>query len=215
MRYAWIASLVAAVMAISVQAAPNQVQVVGLFEGAAVLLVDGQRKFVRAGQTGPGGVKVVSANSQGAVLNVAGVERRFNLSREHATQGFAAPTKKTHSIARGPGGHYWVDGSVKGFNVRFLVDTGATSVAMNEMQANRLNIDFKQGVPTHINTASGVTQGWQVKLPQVSIGGIEVLGVEAVVLEGGFPTEVLLGMSYLNHVSWREEQGLLVLESRL
>lgn len=196
-------------------AAPSQVQVVGLFEGAAVLLVDGQRKLVRAGQTGPGGVQVVSANSQGAVLNVAGVQKRFSLSREHATQGFVAPTKKTHSIARGPGGHYWAEGSVKGLNVRFLVDTGATQVAMNEIQAKRLNIDFKQGVPIHISTASGNTQGWRVKLPQVSVGGIDILGVDAVILEGHFPTEALLGMSYLNQVNWREEQGLLVLESRL
>lgn len=199
----------------SAYAAPAHIQVVGLFEGAAVLLVDGQRKLVRAGHVGPGGVKVVSANSQGAVLNVNGVNQRYSLSREHAVSGFTAPVKKTHSIARGPGGHYWVEGSVKGESVRFLVDTGATSVAMNEAQAQRLNIDFKQGTPTHVNTASGITQGWQVKLPHVSIGGIEVVGVDAVVLEGGFPTEVLLGMSYLKHVSWREDQGLLVLESRL
>ena len=50
-------------------AAPR-LQVVGLFPGAAVLNVDGQRKLVRVGQTGPGGVQVISTDGKGAVLRV-------------------------------------------------------------------------------------------------------------------------------------------------
>ena len=87
--------------------AASQVLVVGLFPGAAVLNVDGQRKLVRVGQSGPGGVQVVSADSKGAVLRVAGVERHYSLSREYAPGGFsAAPEKQRLSIARGLGGHY-------------------------------------------------------------------------------------------------------------
>jgi aspartyl protease family protein len=90
-----------------------QVRVVGRFPGAAVLNVDGQRKLVKVGQTGPGGVVVVSADSRGAVLRVDGVERSYGLSREYS-EGFAAPVKKQLSIAKGIGGHYWVAGSVNG-----------------------------------------------------------------------------------------------------
>ncbi|RMH83897.1 TIGR02281 family clan AA aspartic protease [Pseudomonas sp. AOB-7] len=195
--------------------AASQVQVVGLFPGAAVLNVDGQRKLVRVGQSGPGGVQVVSVDKQGAVLRVDGVERSYPLSREYSA-GFAEPVKKRLSIAKGIGGHYWVAGSINGQSVQFLVDTGATSVALNEGHAKRLGIDYRvSGRPLQVNTASGIARGWQVKLDRVKLGELEVLGVEAVVLEGGAPHEALLGMSYLGRVGWREEQGMLVLESKL
>jgi aspartyl protease family protein len=195
--------------------AVEQVQVVGLFPNAAVLLVDGQRKLVKVGQSGPGGVQVLSADSRGALLRVAGVERRYELSREY-TGAFVAPVKKQVSLAKGPGGHYWTAGSIDGQTVQFLVDTGATSIAMNDAQARRLGIDYRvSGQPTVVSTASGTAKAWRIRLNRVAVGPLEVLGVDAVVLEGTAPSEVLLGMSFLSHVGWREEQGLLVLESKL
>ncbi|EXF45563.1 aspartyl protease [Pseudomonas sp. BAY1663] len=85
-----------------VQAA-SMVQVVGLFPGAAVLNVDGQRKLVRAGQTGPGGVEVISADASGALLRVDGIERRYDLSREYSG-AYAAPIKTQLSVAKGTEG---------------------------------------------------------------------------------------------------------------
>ncbi|MCQ4268657.1 TIGR02281 family clan AA aspartic protease [Pseudomonas stutzeri] len=192
------------------------VQVVGLFPGAAVLNVDGQRKLVRVGQTGPGGVEVVSADSRGAVLRVGGVERSYGLSREYSGAGYAAPEKTQLSVAKGVGGHYWIAGSINGQPVQFLVDTGATSVAINENQARRLGIDYRAaGQPLLVNTASGTANAWRVRLNSVKVGSIDVLGVEAVVLEGESPSEALLGMSFLGRVSWREDQGVLRLESKI
>ncbi|MFZ3184775.1 MAG: TIGR02281 family clan AA aspartic protease [Pseudomonas sp.] len=200
-------------LALSSQAA-EQVQVVGLFPGAAVVNVDGQRKLVKVGQTGPGGVQVVSADSRGAVLRVNGVERAYSLSRE-SSAGFSVPTKAQTSIARGADGHYRVVGSVAGQSVAFLVDTGATSLALNETQARRLGIDFRvQGEAMIVNLAKGTARAWRVKLPQVKVGPLEVLGVEAFVLEGEGANDALLGMSFLNRVRWHEDQGVLVLESK-
>ncbi len=197
-----------------VQAA-SMVQVVGLFPGAAVLNVDGQRKLVRAGQTGPGGVEVISADASGALLRVDGIERRYDLSREYSG-AYAAPIKTQLSVAKGTGGHYWIAGSINGQSVQFLVDTGATSVAINENQARRLGIDYRvSGRPMVVSTASGTAKAWRVHLNSVKVGTIDVLGVEAVVVEGSSPTEALLGMSFLGRVSWREEQGVLLLESKL
>jgi aspartyl protease family protein len=196
-------------------AAETRVQVVGLFPGAAVLNVDGQRKLVRVGQVGPAGVEVVSADTKGAVLKVDGVQRSYPLSRELST-GFAEPERRHVSIAQGSGGHYWVAGSINGRSVQFLVDTGATSVAINEVQARRLGIDYRvAGKQIVVSTASGTAKAWRVQLSSVKVGTIDVLGVEAVVVEGGSPTDALLGMSFLNRVSWREDQGILRLESKL
>ncbi|MDE3738147.1 TIGR02281 family clan AA aspartic protease [Pseudomonas resinovorans] len=203
-------------------AAATQVQVVGLFPGAAVLNVDGQRKLVKVGQTGPGGVQVISADSKGAVLRVDGVERSYGLSREYNQAGSsaapgtpAAPQKAQLSVARGNNGHYQVAGSIEGHPVQFLVDTGATSVAMNENQARRLGIDYRvKGLPMKASTAGGTVNAWQVKFDSIKVGSLEVLGVEGAVIEGEAPVEVLLGMSFLNRVRWREEQGVLLLESK-
>ncbi|WP_271410496.1 retropepsin-like aspartic protease family protein [Pseudomonas sp. Q1-7] len=200
-----------------------QVQVVGLFPGAAVINVDGQRKLVKVGQTGPGGVQVISADSKGAVLRVDGVERHYGLSREYNQAGpssgassvTAPPQKAQLSIARSNNGHYQVAGSIDGHPVQFLVDTGATSVAMNEHQARRLGIDYRvKGLPMKASTAGGTVNAWRVTFDRIKVGSLEVLGVEGAVIEGQAPVDVLLGMSFLNRVRWREEQGVLLLESK-
>jgi len=198
-------------------AAATQVRVVGLFPGAAVVNLDGRRQLLKVGQEGPGGIRLISADSRGALLRVDGVEQRYELTREYGSgDGFAPPGRTRLSVARGDGGHYWVAGSVGGQPVQFLVDTGATAVALSETQARRLGLDYRGGGrPIRVNTANGTTQGWQVKLNRVKVGALEVLGVEAVVLQGDSPTTALLGMSFLNRVRWREEQGLLMLESKL
>ncbi len=194
--------------------AATQVRVVGLFPGAAVLNVEGQRKLVKVGQVGPGGVVVVSADSRGAVLRVDGVERSYSLAREYS-DGFAEAQKKQLSVAKGIGGHYWVAGSVNSQSIQFLVDTGATSVALNDEHARRLGIDYRVvGTPLQVSTASGTARGWRVTLDRVKVGELEVLGVEAVILEGGSPREALLGMSFLSRVGWKVEQDVLVLESK-
>jgi aspartyl protease family protein len=194
--------------------AAEQVMVVGLFPGAAVINVDGVRKLVKVGATGPDGVVVVSADKQSAVLRVNGVARTYTLEREYS-QGFAVPTKNQVTIAKGLGGHYWIAGSANGQQVQFLVDTGATTIAMNDSQARQLGIDYRAvGKPTVVSTASGTASAWRVTLDRVKVGTIEVMGVEAMVLDGPAPSETLLGMSFLSRVRWREDQGALVLESK-
>lgn len=194
--------------------AAAQIQVVGLFPGAAVLNVDGQRKLVKVGQTGPGGVQVISADARGAVLRVDGVERNYSLTRDYS-QGMTAPQKRSFSIAKGENGHYWVAGSVNGHPIQFLVDTGATSVALTGAQADQLGIDYRAtGREIRVSTANGVARGWRIKLNSVKVGTIEVRGVEGAVMDVGTGGEALLGMSFLGRVGWKVDQDVLVLESK-
>ncbi|WP_417661952.1 retropepsin-like aspartic protease family protein [Pseudomonas sp.] len=194
--------------------AAAQIQVVGLFPGAAVLNVDGQRKLVKVGQTGPGGVQVISADARGAVLRVDGVERNYSLTRDYS-QGMTAPQKRSFSIAKGENGHYWVAGSVNGHPIQFLVDTGATSVALTGAQADQLGIDYRAtGREIRVSTANGVARGWRIKLNSVKVGTIEVRGVEGTVMDVGTGGEALLGMSFLGRVGWKVDQDVLVLESK-
>src|SRR5690606_5878085 len=125
--------------------------------------------------------QVVSADSRGALLRVAGVERRYELSREYSG-AVVAPLKKQVSLGKGRNGHYWTTGSIEDQTVQFLVDTGATSIAMNDAQARRLGIDYRvTGQPTVVSTASGTAKAWRVRLKRVAVGELEVLGVDAVV----------------------------------
>lgn len=212
-RFRWFVAGLSLVFSAMLSAAP-EVRVVGLFPGAAVLSLDGRRQLLRVGESGPGGVRLISADSRGAVLLVDGEPRSYGLAREYS-DGFAAPSKARFRVARGKGGHYWVAGAIDGQPMQFLVDTGASSVALNEEHARRLGLDYRQrGRPIRVNTASGSAQGWQIRLGRVRVGTLEVADVEAVVLSGSSPASALLGMSFLNRVSWREEQGSLLLESK-
>ena len=210
-----VSLLGAALLAATSLAAAPRVQVVGLFPGAAVLSVDGQRQLLKAGQSGPGGVTLVRADAHGALLRIDGVERQFGLEREYSAGGYAEPQRAQLSIARGNNGHYATTGSINGQSVQFLVDTGATTVAMNEAQARRLGLDYqKRGQPMQVSTAGGVMPAWHLRLDRVKVGSLEILGVDASIIAGNSPSEVLLGMSYLNRVRWREDQGVLLLEAK-
>ncbi|NLJ13124.1 MAG: TIGR02281 family clan AA aspartic protease [Gammaproteobacteria bacterium] len=210
----WTAAIVFLVFSLNCFAQPN-VRVVGLFPNAAVLSIDGQRTLVKAGQAGPQGIQVISADSRSAVLRINGETSTHTLSRDYGSGGFATPEKRRLTISKGAAGHYWITGSINGNSVPFMVDTGASSIAMNAAQARRLGLDFKvSGTPVTVSTASGVEQAWRVYLNSVKIGSIEVLGVDAMVLDSEFPRDVLLGMSFLSRVSWREEQGALIIEAK-
>jgi aspartyl protease family protein len=104
-------------------------------------------------------------------------------------------------IVKGPDGHFWAEAKVDGRAVRFLIDTGATAVALSQTDAKRLGIDTKAlDYNYKVMTASGETRAASVKLASVSVAGAQVRDVEALVVEKGLETS-LLGMSYLGRLS--------------
>ena len=116
-------------------------------------------------------------------------------------------------IRKNDNNQYKVNGSINGQPVHFLVDTGANTVAMNEIQARNLGLLYKMdGQESRAVTASGVVSTWVVTLNAVKVGEINVPNVRAVVIEGAYPQEVLLGMSYLEYVKIQEHNSVLMLE---
>ncbi len=104
-------------------------------------------------------------------------------------------------IVKAADGHFWAEAKVDGRAVRFLIDTGATAVALSQTDAKRLGIDTQAlDYSYRVMTASGETRAASVKLASVSVAGARVSDVDALVVEKGLETS-LLGMSYLGRLS--------------
>ena len=105
-------------------------------------------------------------------------------------------------------GHYVADGQINGQPVSFLVDTGATDVALPESTARALGLDF--GPKVRVMTAAGPTTAWVTRLDEVTVGGIRRENVRASITSGEF-NGILLGMSFLKHYSLQQTDGRLVI----
>ena len=196
-----------------VQAA-GDVRVVGLFSGRAVLLVDGQQRLLRAGQTSPEGVQLISASSEEALLLIDGREVTARLDGRVSARK-STPEINEVQVWRDTAGMYTTVGSINGLPVTFLVDTGATAVAMNANQARRLGIDYRvTGRQSGVTTASGVEHAWAVTLDTVKVGDLELHNVGAVVLEGAHPLTTLLGMTFLGRLEINNDGRLMTLRKK-
>jgi aspartyl protease family protein len=189
----------------------DKVEVQGLFSNKAVLLIDGQRHILKVGDTSPEGVKVVSANSRGAVLEIDGKQQEYKLGNTVSTE-FKRPDTIKESVYRNSSGMYLATGLINGRSVRFLVDTGATTIAMNSQHARQLGIRYELvGKPVTVTTASGVEKAYKLYLKNVRLGRIVEDNVEAVVLEGSHPATILLGMSFLKRLNVKQDDSAMVL----
>ncbi len=195
-----------------------EVVVLGLFKDFAVLEVDGKRYRLRRGESTPEGIRLVSADSEQAVLEMDGRRETHRLGSRIRVGAAAGPAagKAPAEVRIWPSrGMYVTAGSVNGHPVTFLVDTGASWVAMGEALAKRLGIDYRyRGEPGVAQTANGPVRVYQVTLDRVKVGGLELRNVQGAVLEGGMGGEVLLGQSFLNRTTMVREGQALILRKR-
>lgn len=211
----WLKTLSGAMgLVLATLAQGADVRVDGLFKGAAVLTINGQQVMLREGMSGPAGVRLISATSRSALVDIDGKRHEMALHAAIGGQFQEAATRQV-VIRKSAGDQYLVHGSINGQSVQFLVDTGATTVAMNEAEARRLGLQYRiDGQEGQVVTASGIAKSWRVTLDSVKVGEIEVPNVSAVVVQGGYPVQVLLGMTYLNHVKLQEQNSVLMLERK-
>lgn len=198
----------------SALAQATDIRVLGLFDDRAMLFIDGKQRLLKVGETSPEGVKLIRSDSEHALLEIAGKREEFRLGADMHTS-LAAPDVQRVQIARDNHGMFRTTGAINGIPVSFMVDTGATAIAMSAGMAERLGIAFRHdGEPTMVQTASGVVKAWRVMLKTVKVGEIERPLVAAAVIEADTGSEILLGMSFLSTVKLEKQNNLLVLEAR-
>ena len=199
-------------LALSASAAATDVSLIGTFDTkAAILAVNGGApKTVKVGQSF-GGVTVVSVEKERATVDVDGKRRVLVRGQTYSTSG--PSDRQTAVLIAGQNGHYTTQGQVNGGQVRFVVDTGASVVALPANDARRLSIDYLKGQLTTVQTAAGPTPAYIVRLDTVRVGGIELNNVEGMVIESGLPI-ALLGMSFLNRVEIRNDAGQMTMIKR-
>lgn len=192
----------------------KHVSVQALFIGKAMVNIDGERRVLSVGKPSPESVVLISATSNKAVLEVNGKQGTYLLGSDVSTN-FSPLIETVEQVFPDNMGMYTTVGSINGLPVKFLVDTGATLIAMNEQQAKRLGIDFRlTGKTTQVVTASDVKRAYQVKLKAVKLGKIMLRNVDAVVMEGPQPEIALLGMSFLGRLKMENSGRLMVLKQR-
>ena len=194
---------------------PPRLHLEALLGRKAVISVDGERAVLAVGERSSTGLRLLSL--KGEVATVDFDDRRYRLRLGHApiNTRYARPPVEVVSIAPDMRGMYFTSGAINGQPVRFLVDTGATTVAMNADDARRLGIDYRlRGQPVAVETASGRSRAWSVTLNEISVGAIRGYHVAAVVLEGDFPQQILLGMSFLGQLQIQRNGMLLELRQK-
>ncbi len=193
-------------------AADVAVKVIALFADKALLQVGNKQKIVKKGETFEG-VLLKSASGRGAVVVIDGKPTKLNLNQSIAGN-FKKPERSNLRIYPDSNGMYFVKGTINGQPTQFLVDTGATMVTLSGNKARQLKIDFRKGIPETVQTAASLVPAWIVKLDSVRVGGIQVSNVDAFVLAGEHPIEVLLGNSFLKHMQIQKAGSVLELKKR-
>jgi aspartyl protease family protein len=116
-------------------------------------------------------------------------------------------------LPRGKGGHFWAEARVDGRRVGFVVDTGASHIALRESDAARLGLrPSPRDYRVKVSTANGVGLAAVVQLNSVEVGDIVVRHLPALVHPDNALGVNLLGMSFLAKVRWSYERGKLLIE---
>lgn len=196
------------------QPTTERIRVEALFPGRAMVSVDGKRRLLKLGKPSPEGLLLISADSREAVIEVEG-ERRSYLLGAHVSTLYAQPETVSAKIWRDESGSYTTVGSINGRMVKFLVDTGASAVAMHSIDAKRLGIAYKvEGDPIYVSTANGTAPGYEVELERVQVGDIVLRQVRGFVIDAPGSDHILLGMSFLNRVQMEDQGKVLMLHQK-
>jgi aspartyl protease family protein len=132
------------------------------------------------------------------------------LERRHKPNRAVDADAERVVLEAGPAGQYRAPGRINGERVPFLVDTGASHVAIPGAVADRLGLE--RGAQIRVSTAGGVTTAYNTRIDEIALGGLRVRDVRGSIVPDMSGDAVLLGMTFLRHVRLRQREGELLLE---
>ena len=129
-------------------------------------------------------------------------------------QMVAQVSGRSLDIPRDARGHFQTDGRIEGQRVNFMIDTGASLVALNEKTAARFGLrPSRSDYNATVTTANGTIKAARTRLAVIELGGLVVRDVDAMVLPDEALSDNLLGLSFLSKLkSFEYANGKLVLE---
>jgi len=200
--------------AVAVAHAAGSVTLTGTIGSRAILIVNGGApKTVAVGESFQG-VRLVSLQSEQAVVELDGKRATLRMDTPVSIGGGGGSGGGSRIVLPADSrGHFMTQGAINGRAVTFMLDTGATSIAMSAADAQRIGLDYSKGQPVQMSTANGVALGYRLRLQSVRVGDVEVFDIDAIVSQQSMPY-VLLGNSFINRFSMRRDADQMVLEKR-
>ena len=197
----------------------DKVQLVATGNGRAIVQVNGERMVLTEGETGPGEVMLVSADTEEATLEISGrtyVLRTDDVVAPILEEDYTPPPEDNGPVVlwADSSGSFYADGTVDGTPIKFLVDTGADLVTFSRTHAEELGLRYERGQPGFASTASGITPLMTLKVERIGIGHITLYDVPVSVILGGFPERPLLGSSALNQLDMNRSGNRMELTKR-
>jgi aspartyl protease family protein len=198
----------------SFPAGATDIALIGMLgDKAAVFAVDGgEPKAVKVGQKWRG-ISLLSVERDQATVEIDGKQRVLKIGQHYRSATTVSNERQSVTLSADARGHFFTQGAINGNPVRFLVDTGATSVALPASEAQRLGIDYRKGERGFTNTAGGLVPVYRVRFDNVKLGSIELAGVDGIVIEQGLDV-ALLGMTFLNRVDMKRDGQTMMLIRR-
>ena len=171
-------------------------------------------RVVNVGATAQG-VRLVSLSGSQAEIEVDGKRRTLVAGAGPVRMGSAAAVSGGNEIVltAGSGGHFLTEGKINGNAVTFLVDTGATTIAMGQADADRIGLAYKNAPRGFAGTANGHVPVSVVMLSSVRVGDVEIANVEAVVMPSSMQ-HILLGNSFLTRFQMKRDNETMRLIKR-
>ncbi|HRN65901.1 MAG TPA: TIGR02281 family clan AA aspartic protease [Alicycliphilus sp.] len=214
MRYPLTCLSTALAFCLPAQVQAQDVALAGILGGKALLVVNGSAPRGVAPGESHMGVQVVSVGREDAVVDSAGGRRSLRLGEAPVRVG-GSGTGQRVVLKADARGHFVSSGQINGRIMQYMVDTGASTVAIGRPDAQRMGLKFEeQGQSVRMNTANGVAQGWRLRLDSVRVGDVELRGVDAIVTPQPMPY-VLLGNSFLREFEMsRNGDEMMLLKRR-
>lgn len=195
--------------------AQTSVSLHGVMGQQAMLVIDGKTHVVGVGRS-VAGVRVLAVAHHSVDVEANGQRQRLEVGARpvQLTRITGGEGGTTIVLPAGQGGHFYTQAMINGRGMLpFVVDTGATSIAMSLAHAQSLNLDLKNAAVGFGNTANGTVPVRVVQLDSVRIGDVTVYNVEAVVVPASMP-HALLGNSFLSRFQMVRENDVLRLTKR-